>query len=197
MKYITTNVLMIAAIAMATACSDRPTATDPYAPPDSGVYGARALEPGQGFGFNATVSGAPTGVVFITGGGSFDPATATNTVPGETRAVASGTFRCTATVAQGPLSGCAAGEGARWDTVQLLASTGFRCSGADLPKSATTGKGTAVLLADFYRAGDGEEESFTAPMIVSDSDIAPDLAGEQNVWIQGVGCGTAVVHFGR
>ena len=52
-----------------------------------------------------------------------------------------------------------------------------------------------MLLADFYRAGDGNDESFTAQMIVSANDIAPDITGNQNVWIQGVGCGSAIVHF--
>jgi hypothetical protein len=32
-------------------------------------------------------------------------------------------------------------------------------------------------------------------MIVSADDIAPDISGDQNVWIQGVGCGSAKVHF--
>jgi hypothetical protein len=32
-------------------------------------------------------------------------------------------------------------------------------------------------------------------MIVSQNDIAPDIPGVQNVWIQGVGCGSATVHF--
>jgi hypothetical protein len=48
-----------------------------------------------------------------------------------------------------------------------------------------------VLQADFYRAGDGNDESFTAQMIVSETDIAPGV----NLWIQGVGCGKAIVHF--
>jgi hypothetical protein len=52
-----------------------------------------------------------------------------------------------------------------------------------------------VLVADFYRASDGIDESFTAQMIVSSQDLAPDIAGVQNVWIQGVGCGSAVVNF--
>jgi hypothetical protein len=52
-----------------------------------------------------------------------------------------------------------------------------------------------VLLADFYRAGDGIDESFTAQMIVSADDIAPDAAGIQNAWIQGIGCASAVAHF--
>ena len=52
-----------------------------------------------------------------------------------------------------------------------------------------------MLLADFYRAGDGIDESFTAQMIVSDSDLAPDIAGNQTLWIQGVGCGSAIVNF--
>ena len=51
------------------------------------------------------------------------------------------------------------------------------------------------LLADFYRAGDGNDESFTAQMIVSADDIAPDIGGIQNVWIQGVGCASAITNF--
>jgi len=149
------------------------------------------------FGFNGSASGFPTGAVRLTGGGSYDPATASNSVPRDTSVVSSGGFGCTATVAQGPLAGCQEGEGVRWDTAQLLASTTFRCTGADAPKVATTGSHTAVLLADFYRAGDGIDESFTAQMIVSDSDIAPELPGSQTLWVQGVGCGSANQHFNR
>jgi hypothetical protein len=32
-------------------------------------------------------------------------------------------------------------------------------------------------------------------MIVSESDLAPEIDGVQNVWIQGIGCGPAVVSF--
>jgi len=32
-------------------------------------------------------------------------------------------------------------------------------------------------------------------MIVSADDIAPDIAGIQNVWIQGVGCASAIANF--
>jgi hypothetical protein len=32
---------------------------------------------------------------------------------------------------------------------------------------------------------------------VSATDIAPDIPGLQNLWVQGVGCGTAIVHFRR
>ena len=62
-------------------------------------------------------------------------------------------------------------------------------------KTATTSSDTVALRGDFYRAGDGNIESFTANMIVSSHDIAPDIPGVQNVWVQGVGCGTAVAHF--
>ncbi len=72
---------------------------------------------------------------------------------------------------------------ARHTQAQLLASTTFRCTGADLLKSAATGAGTVVLLADFYRAGDGIDESFTAKMIVADHDIATDIPGEQTLWV--------------
>ena len=145
-----------------------------------------------GFGFNARdISGFPTGAVFLTGGGAYDP---------ETGFVHSaGGFRCTEAVEQGPLAGCLEGQGVRWDTAELLAETKFKCTGeaSETAKPAVTDENTAVLLSDFYRAGDGIDESFTAQMIVSGEDIAPDIEGVQNVWIQGVGCATANVHFSR
>src|SRR6266542_2885203 len=89
--------------------------------------------------------------------------------PGTGFAKSAGGFRCTGDVGQGPLAGCLTGEAVRWDTV--------------------------VLRADFSRAGDVDDESFTAQMIVSADDIAPDVAGTQNVWIQGVGCASAIANF--
>jgi len=140
-----------------------------------------------GFGFNAReISGAPTGAVFLTGGGAYNPDTGF--------VHSAGGFRCTETVEQGKLKGCQEGQGVRWDTAELLVETKFTCTG-EPAKTAVTDGNTAVLLADFYRAGDGNDESFTAPMIVSTEDIAPDVEGVQNVWIQGVGCGSAIVHF--
>jgi hypothetical protein len=143
-----------------------------------------------GFGFNATgISGFPTGAASLTGGGSYSPATGF--------AKSAGGFRCTSDVQQGPLTGCLSGQGVRWDTVELLPSTTFKCTGAAAEplKTAVTDKDTVVLLADFYRAGDGNDESFTAQMIVSADDLAPDIAGIQNVWIQGVGCAPAIANF--
>ena len=149
------------------------------------------------FGFNANLSGFPTGSVHLTGGGSYDPDTASNTVGDETTVKSAGGFRCTTDIGQGPLSGCLDGEGVRWDTVQLIASTTFKCNGAaDTAHTVTTDKDTVVLLADFYRAGDGIHESFAdVPMFVSNRDERPDLPGDQNVWIAGVGCGDGVVNF--
>jgi hypothetical protein len=88
---------------------------------------------------------------------------------------------------------CLAGQGVRWDTAQLLPSTTFKCTGAatEALKSASTSDTTVVLQADFYRAGDANDESFTGQMIVSASEIAPGV----NLWVQGVGCGNATVHF--
>ena len=152
---------------------------------------APAASDGQaGFGFNATgIGGFPTGSASLTGGGSYNPTTGF--------AKSGGGFRCTGDVRQGPLAGCLAGEGVRWDTVELRASTTFKCTGsaAELLKSAASDEDTVVLLADFYRAGDGIDESFTAQMIVSADDIAPDVDGVQNVWIQGVGCASAIANF--
>jgi hypothetical protein len=143
-----------------------------------------------GFGFNATeIQGFRTGAVALSGGGAFDPTT------GVTHT--SGGFRCLEDVGQGPLTGCLTGEGVRWDTANLLRATTFKCTGAasEALKPAATGPTTVVVQADFYRAGDGNDESFTAQIIVSQDDIAPDLPGVQNVWVQGVGCGSAVGGF--
>jgi hypothetical protein len=136
-----------------------------------------------GFGFNGDVADK----VFLTGGGSFNPDTGF--------LKSGGGFRCTATITTGPLAGCAEGEGVRWDSDELLASSGFKCIGSESLKTAFTGDGVVVMRAEFYRAGDGTEESFVANMFVSDHDLDPDVDGVQNLWIAGVGCGPAVVHF--
>jgi len=141
------------------------------------------------FGFNGSVSGFPTGAVRLTGGGAYDLLSGF--------VDSAGGFRCISDVAQGPLAGCLAREGVRWDTVELLPGTNFKCTGAaaEAAKPATTTDKTVVLVADFYRAGDGIDESFTAQMIVSATDIAPNDFPGANLWIQGVGCGAAIVHF--
>ena len=166
---------VIAAVAFLASAAMSPAATH--------AAGSRT-----GFGFNAAVSGFPSGLVRVTGGGSF----AVPNSPDDLSSVHSGGgFRCIDDVNQGPLTGCAAGEGVRWDTVEVLPSVAFKCNGAgDTAQTATTDAHTIVLLADFYRAGDGVHESFSSvPMFVSDHDQRPDLPGNQNVWIAGVGCG--------
>lgn len=194
---------LLAIASVAAACSDySKQPTYPTTQPDSLASYSRSAANVQAparvaFGFNGTASGFPTGSVFLTGGGSFDPATASNVIPTETDVVSGGGFRCVDGVAQGPLANCLTGEGVRWDTAQLLASTTFKCSPTDAAKLAVTGPGTAVLLADFYRAGDGNDESFRAQMIVSDTDLAPTIDGKQTLWIQGVGCAEADVHFNQ
>lgn len=196
MKHPFSRAALAIVVTIAAACADTSNApTIPVSPTLATSASLASRSSNQGFGFNGEASGFPTGAVRLTGGGSFDATTASNTVPTETRVHSGGGFRCTEAVAQGPLNGCAAGEGVRWDTVQLLASTNFRCSAADAVKPALTGPGRVVLLADFYRAGDGIDESFTAQMIVSATDIAPDVPGTQTLWVQGVGCGSANVHF--
>ena len=54
---------------------------------------------------------------------------------------------------------------------------------------------TVAFNADFFRVGDGATPSFSANVIVSAHDIAPDVPGVQNTWIQGVGCGSALQFF--
>jgi hypothetical protein len=158
---------------------------------------AQTARGNNAFGFNSTnISGFPTGAARLTGGGAFNLATGF--------VKSAGGFRCTEDVNQGPLTGCQSGQGVRWDTATLLASTTFKCTGAasEPLKTANTSPGnitpdTVVLLADFYRAGDGNDESFTGKMIVSSHDLDPDTPGVQNVWIEKVGCGTAVVNFNQ
>lgn len=187
--------LLVSAALGCNETSMAPMASIPstLAAPSFSQASARGL---QSFGFNGTASGFPKGEVFLTGGGAYDPATATNVVPTDTTfAHSGGGFRCTDGVAQGPLTGCATGEGVRWDTAQLLASTSFKCTLADPLKPAATSDTTVVLLADFYRAGNGNDESFKAQIIVSKGDLADNIPGVQNLWIQGVGCATAVTNF--
>ena len=151
------------------------------------LTGSAALaQPATGsFGFNGSVSGFPTGAVRITGGGAYDLASSF--------VHSGGGFRCLEDVLQGPLSmsinaddpgPCLGGEGVRWDTAGLLTSTQFKCTGAvtEAAKTATTSDTTVVLQADFYRAGDANDESFTAQMIVSETEIAPkNLPGR--MWV--------------
>lgn len=199
MKTMTAGLLLSVALG-AIACGDH--AKSPTGPGYSaaGVLAADAVRGGArtGFGFNGTASGFPTGSVFLSGGGSFDAATASNVIPDDATDIHSGGgFGCLDSIGQGPLSGCATGTGVRWDAAQLLASTQFKCSASDALKPATTGGGTIVLLADFYRAGDGNDESFKAQMIVSEQDLAPLIPGQQHLWVQGVGCGDAEVTINR
>jgi len=192
MKHLSHAAALLSAVVLGAGCGDQPTSPSVSVLPSfSNVSSGRK----HGFGFNGAASGFPTGAVFLTGGGSYDPSTASNAIPSETFVHSGGGFRCTADVGQGPLKGCTAGEGVRWDTAQLLASTTFKCTGSDAAKPAATSDHAVVLLAAFCRASDGIDESFTAQMIVSETDIAPEIPGDQNLWVQGVGCGSAVVHF--
>ena len=152
---------------------------------------ALASSPMVGFGFTASdVSGFPTGSVALNGGGAIN----IDALTGH----AGGGFSCTHEVAQAFLSGCLQGQGVRWDTAAVLRGTSFKCTGsiAEALKPISAGPDTVVLQADFYRAGDANDESFSAQMIISTQDIAHDIQGIQNVWVQGVGCGSATVHIG-
>src|SRR5512132_2520018 len=140
------------------------------------------------FTFNAPViSGFPGGrAAEITGGGSY-------ILPDFIHA--GGSFGCLSDISAGLFSGCLTGQGVRWDTDTVLASTTFKCTGAadEALKAAETNDTTVVMLSDFYRQGDGDDESFTAQMIISQTDLDPVADGVQNIWIQQVGCGTALV----
>jgi hypothetical protein len=149
-----------------------------------GASAAIAAGPNTSFAFNARGVG---GAVALTGGGTFG----SSTHP----AHSGGGFSCTSPVSSGPLAGCQTGEGVRWDSETLLTGTNFKCVANEALKPVSTSADTVVLHADFYRAGDGIDESFNANMFVSTRDIDDDIPGVQNVWVQGVGCATAAVHF--
>ena len=139
--------------------------------------------------FHAPSIGGPNGEVFLTGGGTVD-ARSGFAKPG-------GGFRCTQDILQGPLAGCRAGEGIRWQVSDVLPSSGFKCGGSATEplKTAVTDDDTIVLQVDFYRIADGANPSFSAKIFVSEQDEDPDQPGVQNVWIQGVGCGEARVNL--
>ena len=120
----------------------------------------------------------------LTGGGASTPSGFVH---------AGGGFSCTSPV-NGPTHRLPDGEGVRWDTAALK-PTRSSCTAAESLRPATTGDDTVVLTADFYRAGDANDESFTANMIVTTQDLDGGIPGVQNVWVQGVGCGTANVNF--
>lgn len=186
----------VAAFAFTAAASAAPTIRTAAKSNSAAPASSLAAGGNVGFGFNARdISGIP-GAVTLTGGGAYDPDTAGSADP---FVHSGGGFRCTDDVGGiGLLSGCLAGQGVRWDTADtagLLTSTLFKCTAADPAKTAFTTDNTVVIAADFYRAGDGNDESFNAKMIVSDTDIDPDITGDQNVWIQGVGCASASVNF--
>jgi hypothetical protein len=82
--------------------------------------------PSGSLGFNAKSIGGPDGEVFLTGGGVYDPATGF--------VKAGGAFRCLADINQGPLSGLKTGEGVRWEAVELLASSPFKCGAPMKPE---------------------------------------------------------------
>ncbi len=132
------------------------------------------------------IAGAPTGSVAMTGFGVYDTSTSS--------LHANGLFRCTDSVGQGPLSGCMSGQGVHWQSTTLNATQRFVC-GTDAAKTVTTDGQTVAFKADFFRIGDGSTPSFSANVIVSARDIAPDVQGVQNTWIQGVGCGSALQFF--
>jgi len=184
--------LLVAGIVLA-ACYDSESTTYPTRKLKSSADRAGAM---VAFGFQSGgVTGFGPGIVSLTGGGSYDPSSASSeeTVFGH----GNGGFSCLNTVDQLNLIGCQTGQGVRWDTERLLVSTPFKCTAAEAGRTAITDEHTVVFQADFYRAGDANDESFRAKMIVADHDLDDQQLGVQNVWIQGVGCSTGTVNFSQ
>ena len=154
------------------------------------VSNAHSQRTSHSVSVNAVTIGDPaTGAVFLSGGGTYDAQSGFLHL--------SGAFRATSDIHGGPLAGLKAGEGVRWEASQILPSSGFKCSSsaAEPLKTAVTDDDTVVIQALFFRAGDGSNTLLTAKLFVSAADEDPAQPGTQNVWIQGVGCGEAIVNF--
>lgn len=151
----------------------------------SGAWSQSAI---RSLNFNATsIRGFPSGEVFLTGGGTFGPGFLH----------LNGAFRVTQDINQGPLAGLRTGDGVRWDAEEILPSVNFKCTGApgEALKTAVTDDNTIVVQADFYLQGDGNTASRHAILFISTDDEDRDLAGVQNVWLQGVGCADGLVNI--
>jgi hypothetical protein len=192
MRQVVRSTLFLAAAIALAACYDSESTTYPTQKLKVSADRAGAL---VGFGLQSGgITGFGPGIVSLTGGGSYDPSTATLE---ETVGHGNGGFSCLNTVDRLNLNGCQTGQGVRWDTEQMLASTGFKCTAAEAGRTAFTDEHTVVFKADFYLAGDGNDETFKANMIVADHDLDDQQEGVQNVWIQGVGCSTGTVNFSQ
>ena len=194
MKHVVRSVAVLLTGLISFGCSD--LQTSPRAP-QAASYSLGAGPHRRSFSIEGDIVVAATGQrIHLTGGGSFDPATASNTSGDQTSGHGNGGFSCNSDFSTTLFAGCATGQGVRWDTEQMLESTPFTCGfPGEKGKTATTSEDVIVLNADFYRAGDGDNASFHAKMFVANGDLEPDFDGIQNVWIQTVGCGTANVHF--
>jgi len=192
MRQVVRSTLFLAAAIALAACYDSESTTYPTQKLKASADRAGAM---VGFAFQSGgITGFGPGIVSLTGGGSYDPSTATSQ---ETVGHGNGGFSCVNTVDQLNFKGCQTGQGVRWDTEQLLASTGFKCTATENGRTAFTDEHTVVFKADFYLAGDGNDETFKANMIVADHDLDDQQTGVQNVWIQGVGCSTGTVNFNQ
>lgn len=193
MQRVVRSAFFLAAAIVSAACYDSESTTYPTQKLKVSADRAGAL---VAFGFQSGgVTGFGPGIVSLTGGGSYDPSTVESeeTVFGH----GNGGFSCLNTVDRLNLNGCQTGQGVRWDTEQLLISTPFKCNAGEAARTAFTDGHTAVFKADFYLAGDGNDETFHANMIVADHDLDDQQGGVQNVWIQGVGCGSGTVNFSQ
>ena len=145
---------------------------------------AASAQPGS---HTFTFSDTPVGKITLSGRVSYDAPSGV--------VHAGGSFVVTEDITSGPLAGLHAGEGVHWRATQLLADSGFKCGGSATEplKTAVTNGDTAVMQVEFLRAGFGANEPPTAKVFVSRLDLDPDQPGVQNVWIQAVGCGEAIV----
>jgi len=99
MKHLSHAAALLSAVVLGAGCGERPTSPTASLVPSfsNGSSGSK-----HGFGFNGRASGFPTGAVFLTGGGSYNAATASNTIPARRSSIRAAAFAARAAWRRGP-----------------------------------------------------------------------------------------------
>lgn len=135
----------------------------------------------------ASIVGSAGGEISLTAGGTFEPRSGLLQIRGA--------LRIARAFVNGPLAGRPAGESLRWEGANIIPSLAIDADGTEggAARPAVTDGTTLVLQAELFGPGDRVSASQRAKMIVSASDLDVAQDGVQNVWIEGVGFGSAEV----
>src|SRR5262249_22162670 len=137
MKHVVRSVVALLTGLITFGCSD--SQTSPRAP-QAPSYSLESGRQRIGFSIEGDIVSRSGQGIHLTGGGSFDPSTASNTAGDDTKGHGNGSFSCDSDFPTGRFAGCLTGQGVRWDSEQLLRSSGFTCGfPGETGKTATTG----------------------------------------------------------